>query len=111
VAQRDDPIRRMKKTELHQHLDGSIPPAKIWSMMRRHRLNPVPTLREMRKLLSFQSGEETTLLAYLDKFHYPLWISQLYGNVQAVTGGIAASPTTASPPACTFWKNWVIQSG
>jgi adenosine deaminase len=85
-----DSIRRMRKTELHQHLDGSIPPAKIWSMMRRHGLNPVPTLGEMRRLLSVQSGEENTLLAYLDKFHYPLWITQFYENIQAVTESIVA---------------------
>jgi adenosine deaminase len=80
----------MRKTELHQHVDGSIPPAKIWSMMRRHGLNPVATLREMRRLLSFRPGEESTLLAYLDKFHYPLWITQFYENIQAVTESIVA---------------------
>ena len=50
----------------------------------------MPTLGEMRKLLSIQPGEESTLLAYLDKFHYPLWITQFYENIQAVTEAIVA---------------------
>jgi adenosine deaminase len=83
-------IRRMRKTELHQHVDGSIPPGKIWAMMRRHRLNPVPTLSAMRQLLTIQPGEEGTLLTYLDKFHYPLWITQFYENIQVLTEGIVA---------------------
>jgi len=89
MARRDD-IRGMRKTELHQHLDGSIPPRTIWAMMRRHALNPVPTLHEMQRLLSIQPGEEGTLLAYLDKFHYPMWITQFYENLQAVTEAIVA---------------------
>jgi len=87
---RRDGIRGMRKTELHQHLDGSIPPRTIWAMMRRHALNPVPTLHEMQRLLSIQPGEEGTLLAYLDKFHYPMWITQFYENIQAVTEAIVA---------------------
>ncbi len=90
MAASRDPIRRIRKTELHQHLDGSIPLDTIWRMMRRHGLNPVPTLGEMRKLLSIGPGEESTLLAYLDKFHYPLWITQFYENIQAVTEAIVA---------------------
>jgi len=42
----------------------------------------------MRKLLTIQPGEEGTLLAYLDKFHYPLWITQFYENLQEVTESI-----------------------
>src|SRR2546422_6414776 len=87
---RREGIRGMRKTELHQHVDGSIPPRTIWAMMRRHALNPVPTLHEMQRLLSIQPGEEGTLLAYLDKFHYPMWITQFYENLQAVTEAIVA---------------------
>ena len=81
-------IRRIPKTELHQHLDGSIPPSTIWRMMRRHGLNPVRDLGAMRKLLTIQEGEEGTLLAYLDKFHYPLWITQFCENIQEATEAI-----------------------
>jgi len=69
-------------------VDGSIPPSTIWRMMRRHRLNPVQDPQAMRKLLTIQPGEEGTLLAYLDKFHYPLWITQFYENIQEVTEAI-----------------------
>ena len=49
--------------------------------MRHYRLNPVDTLEEMRRRLEIQDGEEGTLLAYLDKMHYPLWITQFYENI------------------------------
>src|SRR6185369_9828340 len=84
-----DRIRKMPKTELHQHVDGSIPPSTIWRMMRRHGLTPVRDPHALRKLLTIQPGEEGTLLAYLDKFHYPLWITQFYENIQEVTEAIA----------------------
>jgi len=73
-------IRQIRKVELHQHLDGSIPPRTIWRLMKGHGLTPVPTLRDMRRLLQLQEDEEGSLLAYLDKFHYPLWITQFYEN-------------------------------
>jgi adenosine deaminase len=78
-------IRQIRKVELHQHLDGSIPPRTIWRLMKPHGLNPVPTLREMRRLLQLQHDETGSLLAYLDKFHYPLWITQFYENIDRVT--------------------------
>jgi adenosine deaminase len=78
-------IRQIKKVELHQHVDGSIPLRTIWRLMKGHGLTPVPTLREMRRLLQLQRDEEGSLLAYLDKFHYPLWITQFYENIQRVT--------------------------
>jgi hypothetical protein len=53
--------------------------------MKGHGLNPVPTLREMRRLLQLQEDEAGSLLAYLDKFHYPLWITQFYENIDRVT--------------------------
>lgn len=78
----------MRKVELHQHVDGSIPLRTTWSLMKRHGLEPVPTLGEMRRLLQLQPDEEGSLLAYLDKFHYPLWITQFYENIQKVTQSI-----------------------
>jgi adenosine deaminase len=76
------------KTELHQHVDGSIPLPVIWRLMVRHGLNPVPTIEEMATLLTIQAEEEGTLLNYLDKFHYPLWITQFYENIVEVTQAI-----------------------
>jgi adenosine deaminase len=75
----------MRKTELHQHVDGSIPLRVTWRLMRKHGLQPVPTLKEMRRLLQLQPAEEGSLLAYLDKFHYPMWITQFYENIVDVT--------------------------
>ena len=81
-------LARLRKAELHQHLDGSIPPRKTWGLMRRHGLAPVRTFAEMKKLLALQPSEERSLLAYLDKFHYPLWITQFYENIREVTAAI-----------------------
>ncbi len=71
--------------ELHQHVDGSIPVQTIWELMQRHGLAPVSTMEEMEPLLALQAEEEGSLLSYLDKFHYPLWITQFYENITQVT--------------------------
>ena len=84
-------VQSMPKVELHQHLDGSIPPEVTWRIMKRYRLNPVDTLEEMRKLLQLQPEEEGSLLSYLDKFHYPMWITQFYENIQTVTEAVACA--------------------
>jgi len=81
-------VAAIPKTELHQHVDGSIPVSVTWRLMVQNDLNPVPTLEEMRSLLCLQSDEEGTLLKYLDKFHYPLWITQFYENIVEVTEAI-----------------------
>ncbi len=81
-------IEAIPKTELHQHVDGSIPVPVIWRMMVHHGLNPVGTIEEMERLLVLQPEEEGTLLQYLDKFHYPLWITQFYENIVEVTQAI-----------------------
>jgi adenosine deaminase len=83
-------IARIAKVELHQHVDGSIPARKTWELMRRHGLNPVATRAEMERLLALQPHEEGSLLAYLDKFHYPLWITQFYENILEATSEIVA---------------------
>ncbi len=81
-------IRAIPKAELHQHVDGSIPPETTWALMQHHRLQPVSSFEQMRKRLEIQEGEEGTLLAYLDKMHYPLWITQFYENISQVTEAI-----------------------
>jgi adenosine deaminase len=84
----DERIAAIPKVELHQHVDGSIPADVTWELMRHKKLNPVPTLEEMRRHLELQEGEEGSLLAYLDKMHYPLWVTQFYENIVRVTEAI-----------------------
>jgi adenosine deaminase len=81
-------LQRLRKVELHQHVDGSIPPEVTWELMRHYRLNPADTIEGMRRHLEIQEGEEGTLLAYLDKMHYPLWVTQFYENVSKVVEAI-----------------------
>jgi len=80
--------RRIQRVELHQHVDGSIPVGLAWKLMKRHRLNPVGTMTQMEKLLILQDREMGSLLSYLDKFHYPLWITQFYENIARVIEAI-----------------------
>jgi len=79
-----DQIQQIEKIELHQHMDGSIPPALTWELMKDHGLNPVESIEEMENLLILQEEERGTLLRYLDKFHYPQWITQFYENISRV---------------------------
>jgi adenosine deaminase len=91
----DEQVRQIPKVELHQHVDGSIPAEVTWELMRHYRLNPVDTLDEMRRRLEMQEGEEGTLLAYLDKMHFPLWITQFYENITHVTEAIVDAAAAA----------------
>ena len=84
----DPRITSAPKVELHQHTDGSIPVEVTWNLMRHHQLNPVDTIEEMRRRLEIQEHEEGTLMSYLDKMHYPLWITQFYENISTVTEAI-----------------------
>ncbi len=88
-------LRALPKIELHQHVDGSIPAEVTWELMRHYRLNPVDSLEEMRRHLEIQEGEEGTLLAYLDKMHYPLWVTQFYENISRVTESIVDAAAAA----------------
>ncbi len=93
-----DPAARfvsLPKVELHQHVDGSIPAEVTWDLMQKNRLNPVASLEEMRRLLEIQDEEEGSLLAYLDKMHYPLWVTQFYENVATVTEAIVDAAAVA----------------
>ena len=42
----------------------------------------------MRPHLEIQEGEEGSLLAYLDKMYYPLWVTQFYENISKVVEAI-----------------------
>jgi adenosine deaminase len=95
LAETEARIRALAKVELHQHVDGSIPSEVTWELMRHYRLHPVETLEEMRTRLELQPEEEGTLLAYLDKMHYPLWITQFYENVAKVTEAIVDQAAAA----------------
>jgi adenosine deaminase len=81
-------LRRTPKVELHQHVDGSIPSEVTWDLMRHYRLNPADSLDAMRGHLEIQAGEEGTLLAYLDKMYYPLWVTQFYENISRAVEAI-----------------------
>jgi adenosine deaminase len=88
-------LRALAKVELHQHVDGSIPADVTWELMHHYRLNPADSLEEMRRFLEIQDGEEGSLLAYLDKMHYPLWVTQFYENVSKVVEEIALTAAAA----------------
>jgi adenosine deaminase len=95
MADLEAQVRALAKVELHQHVDGSIPPEVTWELMRHYRLNPAETLEEMRRRLELQGEEEGSLLAYLDKMHYPLWITQFYENISQVTEAIVDAAAAA----------------
>jgi adenosine deaminase len=76
-------------------VDGSIPPEVTWELMRHYRLNPVESFDDMRRRLELQEDEEGSLLAYLDKMHYPLWITQFYENISQVTEAIVDAAARA----------------
>ena len=88
-------LRALDKVELHQHVDGSIPADVTWELMHHYRLNPADSLEEMRLHLEMQEGEAGTLLAYLDKMHYPLWVTQFYENISKAVEEIALAAAAA----------------
>ncbi len=79
----------IEKVELHQHVDGSMPARFTWELMLAKGLAPVKTFDEMQRLLVLQPEEQGSLLDYLDKFHYPLWVTQFYENIAEATFAIA----------------------
>jgi adenosine deaminase len=95
MSELESRLHSLPKVELHQHVDGSIPAEVTWELMRDYRLNPVPSLDEMRRLLEIQESEEGSLLAYLDKMHYPLWVTQFYENIIQVTEAIVDAAAAA----------------
>lgn len=95
MADLETQVRALPKVELHQHVDGSIPPEVTWQLMRHYRLNPVESFEEMCRRLELQPEEEGSLLPYLDKMHYPLWITQFYENIAQVTEAIVDADAAA----------------
>jgi adenosine deaminase len=95
MSELEDHFRALPKVELHQHVDGSIPVDVTWELMRHYRLNPTESKDELRRRLELQPEEEGTLLAYLDKMHYPLWITQFYENISQVTEAIVEEAAAA----------------
>jgi adenosine deaminase len=88
-------LRALPKVDLHQHVDGSIPAEVTWKLMRHYTLHPADSFDEMRRFLEIQEGEEGTLLAYLDKMHYPLWVTQFYENISKVVEAICLAAAEA----------------
>ncbi|MCZ6649094.1 MAG: adenosine deaminase [Acidobacteria bacterium] len=84
-------VLALEKVELHQHVDGSIPLPILWRTMVENGLNPVDSMEEMKKMVILQADEEGTLLRYLEKFHYPLWVTQFYENIVEVVEGIVTA--------------------
>src|SRR5258705_5328389 len=94
-AETEARLRDLAKVELHQHVDGSIPAEVTWELMRHYRLHPVETLEEMRTRLELQPEEEGTLLAYLAKMHYPLWITPFSEKIAKGTDSIVDEAAAA----------------
>src|SRR5258707_14635511 len=97
-------FRSPPKVELHQHVDGSIPSEVTWELMRHYGLHPVDSLHEMPRHLEIQAGEEGPLLSYLDKMHYPLWVTQFYENISKAAEAIveAAAKVGAATPELRY---------
>jgi len=92
-------LRALPKVDLHQHVDGSIPAEVTWELMKHYRLHPADSLDEMRRFLEIQEGEEGTLLTYLDKMHYPLWVTQFYENISKVVEAICLAAAASGVQA------------
>ncbi len=103
-------VAKIQKVELHQHVDGSIPVDLTWELMREHGLNPVESLEDMERLLTLQPEEEGTLIRYLDKFHYPAWITQFYENITRVVEAIVADAASHGVTALELRYSPVIHT-
>jgi adenosine deaminase len=73
--------------ELHQHVDGSIPPVFMWERLKKHGLEPCKEFEQFEKMI--YATESETLLDYLNRFHIPMWVTQFYGNIKDAVGTIA----------------------
>jgi adenosine deaminase len=84
------PAAHPHRIELHRHLDGSIPVDLMYRLLKENDVRPIPTEEEFRTMV-VAPEHPRTLLEYLDRFHYPLWVTQFYENIVAVTRAIVAS--------------------
>ena len=57
MPKKSESIATIEKTELHQHVDGSIPVRLTWELMKKHGINPVNTMDEMECRLVLQKEE------------------------------------------------------
>jgi adenosine deaminase len=71
-------------------VDGSIPVDLMYRLLKENDVHPIPTADEFRDMV-VAPLHPRTLLEYLDRFHYPLWVTQFYENIVAVTKAIVAS--------------------
>jgi adenosine deaminase len=78
------------RIELHRHLDGSIPVDLMYRLLKENDVRPIPTEEEFRTMV-VAPERPASLLEYLDRFHYPLWVTQFYENIQAVARAIVVN--------------------
>ena len=92
----DNPPPVAPKVELHQHVDGSDLRAEVtWELDAALPPEPRGHARGDAPAPGAAAEEEGTLLAYLDKMHYPLWITQFYENISQVTEAIVDEAAAA----------------
>ncbi len=85
-----DFIRSLGPADLHRHTDGSVRPSTLWDLSQRY-YSAIPGMdfRGFERMLRYDPKTESSLLAYLDKFHVPLQYTQFYDNVQTIAREIA----------------------
>ncbi len=76
-----------RRIDLHRHLDGSIPVELMYRLLKENDVRPIPSEEEFRRMV-VAPERPATLLEYLDRFHYPLWVTQFYENIQQVARAI-----------------------
>lgn len=84
-------LAALAKTELHQHLGGSVPVSLTWSLLRARGLAPVATLEELARLLVVQPEERGSAPAYFRKFQLGLWATQYAENLTLAAQRVAAA--------------------
>jgi len=90
-AQRDgDPaLHDLPKTELHQHLGGSIPVELTFRMLTERGMAPVATRDALEPLLVVQADEEGSAPDYFRKHQLPLWATQYAENLTRAARRVA----------------------